>query len=50
MFRLKENEIQLKRLKEESDEEVKRVTNEKLALLVQLDNLEKTNTQLAGHK
>ncbi len=42
--------MQLKKLKEETEEKVASINNEKLALLIQIDNLEKTNSQLAGHK
>jgi len=47
---LREKEAVLKQAKEESDDKVSLLNNEKLALMVQLDTVEKANSQLIGHK
>jgi len=40
----------LRKVKEESDEKINNLNNEKLSLMLQLNTLDKTNSQLAGHK
>jgi len=49
MKRLKDNESSLKKAKEEAEEKMTAINNEKIAMMNHLNEVEKINSQLIGH-